>query len=75
MAFEHEREAMVTQQLAARGIRDARVLDAMRAVPRHAFVPPDLLGRLEQVQTWDEWDPDTERYPYDWRDFTEGGGS
>ena len=39
------------------------------------IVPPDHLSRLEQVQTWDEWDPDTERYPYDWRDFTEGGGS
>ena len=39
------------------------------------IVPPDHLPRLEQVQTWDEWDPDTERYPYDWRDFTEGGGS
>jgi len=40
MAFEHERETMVAQQLAARGIRDVRVLDAVRAVPRHAFVPP-----------------------------------
>jgi protein-L-isoaspartate(D-aspartate) O-methyltransferase len=44
MAFEQEREAMVTEQLAARGIHDIRVLDAMRAVPRHAFVPPDLLA-------------------------------
>jgi protein-L-isoaspartate(D-aspartate) O-methyltransferase len=34
-----EREAMVREQLAARGIRDSRVLDAMRAVPRHRFVP------------------------------------
>jgi protein-L-isoaspartate(D-aspartate) O-methyltransferase len=32
------REAMVTSQIAARGIRDARVLDAMRRVPRHRFV-------------------------------------
>ena len=34
---------MVTQQLEARGVRDARVLDAMRRVPRHRFVPPQLL--------------------------------
>lgn len=34
-----QRETMVRQQLAARGIHDERVLAAMRAVPRHAFVP------------------------------------
>ena len=33
-----EREAMVANQLAARGIRDARVLAALRRVPRHRFV-------------------------------------
>jgi protein-L-isoaspartate(D-aspartate) O-methyltransferase len=36
------RERMVGEQLVARGIRDPRVLAAMRAVPRHAFVPPAL---------------------------------
>jgi protein-L-isoaspartate(D-aspartate) O-methyltransferase len=36
-----ERERMVEQQLVARGLRDARVLAAMRAVPRHRFVPPE----------------------------------
>ncbi len=30
---------MVQEQIASRGIRDARVLDAMRQVPRHLFVP------------------------------------
>ena len=30
---------MVAEQLVARGIRDERVLDAMRRVPREAFVP------------------------------------
>ena len=34
-----EREAMVRDQIAARGVRDARVLEAMRRVPRHLFVP------------------------------------
>ena len=33
------REAMVKDQLAARGIRDPRVLEAMTEVPRHEFVP------------------------------------
>jgi protein-L-isoaspartate(D-aspartate) O-methyltransferase len=35
-----EREAMVRDQIEARGIRDARVLEAMRRVPRHRFMPP-----------------------------------
>lgn len=34
-----QREEMVRVQLARRGIRGARVLDAMRRVPRHEFVP------------------------------------
>ncbi|MGA2200452.1 MAG: protein-L-isoaspartate(D-aspartate) O-methyltransferase [Terriglobales bacterium] len=37
--FQARREAMVRTQLAERGIRDLRVLDAMRSVPRHEFVP------------------------------------
>jgi protein-L-isoaspartate(D-aspartate) O-methyltransferase len=36
--LEAEREAMVAEQLEARGIEDRRVLDAMRQVPREAFV-------------------------------------
>jgi protein-L-isoaspartate(D-aspartate) O-methyltransferase len=35
------RDGMVADQLVARGIRDPRVLDAMRRVPRHLFVPPE----------------------------------
>ena len=35
------RLAMVEGQIAGRGIRDRRVLDAMRDIPRHLFVPPD----------------------------------
>jgi protein-L-isoaspartate(D-aspartate) O-methyltransferase len=34
------RERMVREQLEARGIRDPRVLAAMRDVPRHLFVTP-----------------------------------
>src|SRR6056297_1238279 len=37
--FERERTTMVEQQLVARGIRDQRVLEAMRSVPREEFVP------------------------------------
>ena len=37
--FQARRETMVRQQIAERGLRDERVLDAMRNVPRHEFVP------------------------------------
>lgn len=33
---------MVREQIAARGITDSRVLLALRALPRHEFVPPHL---------------------------------
>jgi protein-L-isoaspartate(D-aspartate) O-methyltransferase len=36
------REAMVRDQVEARGVRDPAVLAAMARVPRHAFVPPAL---------------------------------
>ncbi len=36
------RERMVERQILARGITDQAVLDAMRRVPRHEFVPEDL---------------------------------
>jgi len=36
-----ERAEMVERQIAARGVKDPRVLDVMRLVPRHLFVPPE----------------------------------
>jgi protein-L-isoaspartate(D-aspartate) O-methyltransferase len=42
MSSERERARMVSEQLAARGIEDSRVLEAMRVVPRHEFIPPEL---------------------------------
>jgi len=36
------REKMVTQQIEARGIKDKKVLEAMRTVPRHKFVSSNL---------------------------------
>jgi protein-L-isoaspartate(D-aspartate) O-methyltransferase len=37
--YQEAREAMVERQIIGRGITDARVLAAMRSVPRHVFVP------------------------------------
>ncbi len=40
--FRRQRETMVREQLEARGISDARVLEAFRKVPRHLFVSEAL---------------------------------
>lgn len=39
--FAAERIRMVDDQISARGVRSRRVLDAMRIVPRHLFVPAE----------------------------------
>jgi protein-L-isoaspartate(D-aspartate) O-methyltransferase len=40
--FSELREAMVDHQIAARGVRSGKVLDAMRKVPREQFVPENV---------------------------------
>ncbi len=40
--YEARRHSMVAEQIEARGVRDPAVLRAMRAVPRHLFVPETL---------------------------------
>ncbi len=42
------REAMVRQQIEARGVKDPAVLEAMREVPRHRFVPSDYQAEAYQ---------------------------
>ncbi|MFW6161497.1 MAG: protein-L-isoaspartate(D-aspartate) O-methyltransferase [Planctomycetota bacterium] len=49
MNWERERRDMVQRQLRARGIRDERVLEAFRAVPRHRFLRP-----VDQVQSYED---------------------
>lgn len=56
--FDREREQMVRDTIEARGVRDARVLAAVRKVPRHAFVPPPFTKRAYTDQPlpigWDQ---------------------
>jgi protein-L-isoaspartate(D-aspartate) O-methyltransferase len=40
--FAHLRQLMVDRQIASRGVRSPQVLDAMRTVPREAFLPENL---------------------------------
>ena len=43
--YVRERKRMVAEQLLNRGIKDRRVLDAMKAVPRHHFVMAELRAK------------------------------
>ena len=40
--YAKQRERMVEDQIVRRGVRDSLVLEAMRKVPRHLFVPEDM---------------------------------
>lgn len=40
-SYDVTRERMVEEQLLERNIHDPRVLEAMRTVPRHSFVPAE----------------------------------
>jgi protein-L-isoaspartate(D-aspartate) O-methyltransferase len=43
-----DQDRMVSEQIERRGVRDPRVLQALRTVPRHAFVPDHLsVGALQ----------------------------
>ena len=36
--WKHERERMVEKQIVKRGVKDTRVIQAMKKVPRHLFI-------------------------------------
>jgi len=46
--YEDARRRMVANQIFDRGIKDSRVLDAMRSVERHLFVPAELKDQSYQ---------------------------
>jgi protein-L-isoaspartate(D-aspartate) O-methyltransferase len=62
--FQAERERMVRTQLAERGIREVRVLDAMSRVPRHEFVPETLRQEAYQDHPLPIGDGQTISQPY-----------
>lgn len=47
--YGHLRALMVERYVEARGVVDPRVLEAMRQVPRHRFVPPALAAKAYGV--------------------------
>jgi len=55
-------------------LRNPYPLHRQKAFIVPGVVPPDRLETLESIPTWDEWDPDDDRWYYDWSQYAEGGG-
>jgi protein-L-isoaspartate(D-aspartate) O-methyltransferase len=62
--FRADRLAMVDTQIAARGVNDSRVLDAMRTVPRHEFVPREQIDRAYEDRALPIGEGQTISQPY-----------
>lgn len=62
--FAIRRARMVEEQIAQRGVRDPAVLAAMRAVPRHLFVPASASGIAYEDQAIAIGDGQTISQPY-----------
>jgi L-asparaginase len=53
-------------------LRNPYPLHRQKAFIVPGVVPADRLAALEKVPTWDEWDPDQDRWYYDWEQHIEG---
>lgn len=62
--FEKERLRMVEEQIAGRGVKDARVLAAMRKVLRHEFLPEAIRGMAYQDSALPLGEAQTISQPY-----------
>jgi L-asparaginase II len=51
-------------------LRNPYPLHRQKAFIVPGVVPPDRLEKLEQVVTWDEWDPNSDRWYYDWQKYS-----
>ncbi|MBI4846127.1 MAG: protein-L-isoaspartate(D-aspartate) O-methyltransferase [Candidatus Omnitrophica bacterium] len=45
MNIDESKKAMIECQLVSRGIKSQRVLDAFLEIPRHEFIPPELMSQ------------------------------
>ena len=62
--YEKERGRMVEEQLLLRGVKDDRVLSAMRKVPRHEFLPEAIRGMAYQDSALPLGEAQTMSQPY-----------
>ncbi|MDP6932059.1 MAG: asparaginase [Myxococcota bacterium] len=52
-------------------LRNPYPLHRQKAFIVPGLVPPDRLALLEAIPTWDEWDPDDDRWYYNWDQYRE----
>ena len=50
-------------------LRNPYPLHRQKAFIVEGVVPPSLLPKLEAFPTWDEWDPNDDRWYYDWHPY------
>jgi protein-L-isoaspartate(D-aspartate) O-methyltransferase len=62
--FEKERSRMLEEQIIARGVKDERVIAAMRKVPRHEFLPDAIRGMAYQDSALPLGEGQTMSQPY-----------
>jgi L-asparaginase II len=55
-------------------LRNPYALHRQKAFIVPGVVPADRLEQLEAVPTWDEWDPDDDRWYYDWTSYATSAG-
>ena len=54
-------------------LRNPYPLDKQKAFIVPGIVPSSKLEILESIPTWDEWDPNTDRWLYDWKKHVKNG--
>jgi L-asparaginase len=52
-------------------LRNPYPLHRQKAFIVPGIVPANYREALEDLPTWDEWDPDTDRWYYDWKDYVD----
>ena len=50
-------------------LRNPYSLHRQKAFLVPGIVPPDRLETLESIPTWDDWDPDRDRFHYRWEEY------
>jgi L-asparaginase len=52
-------------------LRNPYPLDRQKAFLVPGVVPPHLLAALKKIETWDDWDPDRDRWYYDYKHYNQ----
>ena len=55
-------------------LRNPYPLHRQKAFIVPGVVPEHLLAKVDSTPTWDEWDPDDDRWYYDWNDYVKREG-